>query len=104
MSDPGICLGRVAILWRGDEAARRTVAPESSRFKAIFAALADVGVAGIPVAYEDDVWMPWPHNSPRLMASSYGSTRFTRGAVAPISTHCCATSRRTAFGSVPIPM
>jgi hypothetical protein len=55
MSDPGICLGRVAILWRGDEAARRTVAPESSRFKAIFAALADVGVAGIPVAYEDDV-------------------------------------------------
>ena len=55
MSDPATCLGRVAILWRGDEAARRSVAPESSRFKAIFTALADVGVAGIPVVYEDDV-------------------------------------------------
>jgi hypothetical protein len=55
MSDPATFLGRVAILWRGDEAARRSVAPESSRFKAIFTALADVGVAGIPVVYEDDV-------------------------------------------------
>jgi hypothetical protein len=49
------CLGRVAILWRADEAARRNVAPETSRFKAIFAALADVGVEAEPVVYEDDV-------------------------------------------------
>ena len=47
--------GRVALLWRGDEAARRTVAPETSRFKAIFAALADAGVDAEPVVYEDDV-------------------------------------------------
>jgi hypothetical protein len=48
-------LGRVAILWRGDEAARRSAAPSTSRFKAVFAALADVGVDAEPVVYEDDV-------------------------------------------------
>jgi hypothetical protein len=48
-------LGRVAILWRGDEATRRNVAPQTSRFKAIFAALANVGVVAEPVIYEDDV-------------------------------------------------
>ena len=48
-------LGRIAILSRGDEAARRGVTPATSRFKAIFAALADVGVDAEPVIYEDDV-------------------------------------------------
>jgi len=48
-------LGRVAILWRGDEAARRDATPETSRFKAIFAALAEAGVDAEPVVYEDDV-------------------------------------------------
>ena len=48
-------LGRIAILWRGDEAARRSALPEASRFKAVFAALADVGVDAEPVVYEDDV-------------------------------------------------
>jgi hypothetical protein len=48
-------LGRVAILWRGDEAARRSATPETNRFKAVFAALADVGVDAEPVVYEDDV-------------------------------------------------
>ena len=55
MSDPTTRLGRIAILWRGDEAARRSARPETSRFKAVFAALADVGVAAVPVVYEDDV-------------------------------------------------
>ena len=55
MSEPITRLGRIAILWRGDEAARRSARPETSRFKAIFAALADVGVAAVPVVYEDDV-------------------------------------------------
>ena len=44
MSEPPARLGRIAILWRGDEAARRSATPETSRFKAVFAALADVGV------------------------------------------------------------
>src|SRR5262249_15907615 len=46
---------KIAILWRGDEAARRSATPEGSRFKAVFAALADVGVDAEPVVYEDDV-------------------------------------------------
>lgn len=48
-------LGRVAILWRGDETARRSVIPATSRFKDIFAALGNVGVDAEPVVYEDDV-------------------------------------------------
>src|SRR4029078_2744391 len=48
-------LGRVAVLWRGDAATRRDATPETSRFKAVFAALADVGVDAAPVVYEDDV-------------------------------------------------
>jgi hypothetical protein len=54
MSQPKARVGRVAILWRGDEAARRSAAPENSRFKTVFAALADVGVDAEPVVYEDD--------------------------------------------------
>lgn len=48
-------LGRIAILWRGDEAARSSATPETSRFKAVFAALAAVGVDAEPVVYEDNV-------------------------------------------------
>jgi hypothetical protein len=55
MFEPTARLGRIAILWRGDEVARRSVSPETSRFKAVFAALADVGVDAEPVVYEDDV-------------------------------------------------
>ena len=55
MSDPTARLGRIAILWRGDEAVRRSATPEASRFKAVFAALADVGVDADPVVYEDEV-------------------------------------------------
>src|SRR6476661_5748633 len=55
MSEPIARLGRIAILWRGDEAARRSATWETSRFKAVFAALADVGVEAEPVVYEDDV-------------------------------------------------
>src|SRR3954464_7245837 len=55
MSEPPSPLGRIAILWRGDEAERRTARPETSRFKAVFAALSDVGVEAEPVVYEDDV-------------------------------------------------
>ncbi|MGB8068248.1 MAG: Cj0069 family protein, partial [Pseudolabrys sp.] len=55
MSKPKARLGRIAILWRGDEAARRSAKPETSRFKAVFAALAEVGVDAEPVVYEDDV-------------------------------------------------
>ena len=55
MSKPSAHLGRIAVLWRGDEAARRSASPETGRFKAVFAALADTGVDAEPVVYEDDV-------------------------------------------------
>jgi hypothetical protein len=55
MSETTASLGRIAVLWRGDEAARRSVVPETSRFKAVFAALANAGVAAEPIIYEDDV-------------------------------------------------
>ena len=55
MSGSTSCLGRVAILWRGDEAARREATPENGRFKAVFAALAAAGIAAEAVVYEDDV-------------------------------------------------
>src|SRR4249920_1019638 len=55
MSKPTARLGRIAILWRGDDAARSSATPETGRFKAIFAALADLGVDAQPVVYEDDV-------------------------------------------------
>src|SRR4029453_13204803 len=48
-------LGRIAILWRGDEAERSGATSETSRFKAVFAALAEAGVEAEPVVYEDDV-------------------------------------------------
>ena len=55
MSKPTTSLGRVAILWRGDAAARGSATPHTSRFMAVFAALADIGVDAEPVVYEDDV-------------------------------------------------
>jgi hypothetical protein len=48
-------LGRIAILWRGDDTARRSAAPHTSRFKDVFAALSALGVDAEPVVYEDDV-------------------------------------------------
>jgi hypothetical protein len=48
-------LGRVAILWRGDEAARNSAKAQTSRFKDVFAALAGLGIDAEPVVYEDDV-------------------------------------------------
>jgi len=55
MSELTSCFGRIGILWRGDAEDRRSTTPETSRFKAIFAALAEEGVAAEPVVYEDDV-------------------------------------------------
>jgi hypothetical protein len=55
MSEHTARLGRVAILWRGDEAARRIVSAETSRFAAVFSALADLRIDAEPVVYEDDI-------------------------------------------------
>src|SRR6516165_7314851 len=55
MSEPTARLGRIAILSRGNVEARRNATPATSRFKAVFAALREVGVDTEPVVYEDDV-------------------------------------------------
>jgi hypothetical protein len=55
ISEPKGRLGRIAILWRGDETARHSATPENSRFKAVFAALANAGVDAEPVVYEDEI-------------------------------------------------
>src|SRR5215470_7403623 len=55
MPNPIVHLGRVAIVWRGAAAERRSAKLETSRFKAVSAALADTGVEAEPVVYEDDV-------------------------------------------------
>jgi hypothetical protein len=55
MSTSPTRLGRVAILWRGDDVARRSTTPETSRFKAVLSALSDVGVDAEQVVYEDDI-------------------------------------------------
>src|SRR5262249_26901147 len=49
-------LGRIAILWRGGEAGRSSAPSETSRVKAVFAALADVGGDAKTVGYEGDVF------------------------------------------------
>ena len=97
MFEPTARLGHIAILWRGDEAARRSASPETSRFKAVFAALAKVGVDAVPVVYEDDV-LDTVRARLATLACSSGSIRFTRGVTAPILTHCCTRSRRAACG------
>ena len=55
ISIPATRLGRIAILWRGDETARRNATAETSRFKSVFAALSKIGVDAEPIVYEDDV-------------------------------------------------
>ena len=47
--------GRLAVLWRGDAAQRRTATPESSRFNRIFEALAAAGIDAVPAVYDDDL-------------------------------------------------
>src|SRR4051795_13218972 len=43
----------VAILWRGDAAARRTATPQNSRFVRVFEALAASGIDARPVVYDE---------------------------------------------------
>ena len=49
MSEATARLGRIAILWRGDAAARRSVTPETSRFLAGAGFRLDYTVSGVAV-------------------------------------------------------
>src|SRR5512140_1490918 len=46
---------RVAVIWRGDAQARAEASAETSRLKAIFAALAEHGIAAEPCVWDDDL-------------------------------------------------
>src|SRR5258706_7342127 len=43
----------VAILWRGDAAARRDATPQNSRFVRVFEALAASGIEARPAVYDE---------------------------------------------------
>ena len=45
---------RIAILWRGDRAARRAATPQNNRFHRVFEELAALGVQAEPAVYADD--------------------------------------------------
>ena len=70
----------------------------NSRFKAVFAALADVGVEAEPVVYEDDVLDAVRAQLATLDGVLVWVNPIHEGRNAPISTRCCARSRRAAPG------
>jgi hypothetical protein len=45
---------KIAILWRGDAAARRTATPQNNRFHRVFEELAAIGVDLEPAVYDED--------------------------------------------------
>jgi hypothetical protein len=47
--------GRVAVLWRGDSAARRDATPANNRFYRVFEELAALGIEAEPAVYADDM-------------------------------------------------
>jgi hypothetical protein len=46
---------RIAILWRGNDEARRTATPANNRFHRVFEALAEQGIEAVPAVYADDI-------------------------------------------------
>ena len=46
---------RIAIVWRGDRAARRAATPQNNRFHRVFEELAALGVQAEPAVYADDL-------------------------------------------------
>jgi hypothetical protein len=55
MSTAGPHPFRVAVVWRGDAQARAGARPETSRFKAVFAALERHGIAAEPAVWTEDL-------------------------------------------------
>ena len=47
-------LGKIAILWRGDRAARETATPQNSRFHLIFEELGKLGIMAQPAVYDEE--------------------------------------------------
>jgi hypothetical protein len=47
-------IGKLALLWRGDQDARREATPESNRFHHVFAALTARGISAEPAVYSEE--------------------------------------------------
>jgi hypothetical protein len=47
-------IGKLALLWRGDQKARETATPETSRFSRVFEALKSRGIDAEPAVYSED--------------------------------------------------
>ena len=45
--------GRVAVVWRGDQEARRTATPQNNRFHRVFEGLAAVGIRAEPALFDE---------------------------------------------------
>ena len=45
---------KVAVVWRGDAAARAAATPQNNRFHRIFEELADIGIHAEPAVYDED--------------------------------------------------
>ena len=45
---------RVAVVWRGDQEARRTATPQNNRFHQVFGALAAIGIHAEPAVFDEE--------------------------------------------------
>jgi hypothetical protein len=52
---PGVKSYRVAVVWRGDHAARRAATARNNRFYRVFEELAELGIDAEPAVYADDI-------------------------------------------------
>jgi hypothetical protein len=50
---PEASRNRIAVLWRGDPATRRTATPRNNRFHRVFEALAAIGIQAEPAVYDE---------------------------------------------------
>jgi hypothetical protein len=46
---------RLAVVWRGDRAARCCATSQNNRFYRVFEALAELGICAEPAVYDDDI-------------------------------------------------
>ena len=94
----------IAILWRGDAAARRDATAQNSRFVRVFEALAASGIEARPAVYDES----FADAVRDLLLAVDGVLVWVdpihQGRRAPRSTSCCARSRCKVRGSARILM
>lgn len=92
-------MAKVAVVWRGDRAARNAATTHNNRFHRVFEELSAIGIHAEPAVYDEEF-------AEEVRALSFwrwtvcwsGSIRCTRGRPERRSTPCCATSRHADLG------